>query len=39
MPMSAELLAYVVYVGFDDASDRSQPKGRPKPKRKSTDRR
>jgi hypothetical protein len=34
MPLPAELLAYVVYVGFDDASDRQQPKAKKKAPRK-----
>jgi len=39
LPMPAELVAYVVYVGFDDVGDRLQPKAKPKPKRKSVDKR
>ena len=34
LPLPAELLAYVVYVGFDDASDHQQPKAKKKATKK-----
>jgi hypothetical protein len=34
LPLPAELLAYVVYVGFDDATDRQQPKAKKKASKK-----